>query len=79
MLLCSGLFVGHVPKDRILEFMLYARTGGSQGIAFFSIDVIDRDYSIGKLYKVPYKLLKKQEQDDGNSCSRGINRLGFCR
>jgi uncharacterized lipoprotein YddW (UPF0748 family) len=46
--LCSGLFVGHVPKDRILEFMLYARTGGSQGIAFFSIDVIDRDYEYWK-------------------------------
>lgn len=43
-ILCSGLFVGHVPQERIMEFMLYTRTGGSAGICFFSVENIDRTY-----------------------------------
>ncbi len=40
--LCSGLFVGHVPQDRITEFFTYAREGGSKGICLFSLEGIDR-------------------------------------
>jgi uncharacterized lipoprotein YddW (UPF0748 family) len=39
--LCSGLFVGHVPADRIPEFMQYVKNGGSHGICFFSLEGID--------------------------------------
>lgn len=40
--LCSGLFVGHVPADRIPEFIQYVDNGGSFGICFFSLEGIDR-------------------------------------
>lgn len=40
--LCSGLFVGHVPKERIGEMFDYAVSGGSTGICLFSIEGIDR-------------------------------------
>ncbi|MDZ7822534.1 MAG: hypothetical protein U5N26_12430 [Candidatus Marinimicrobia bacterium] len=33
--LCSGLFVGHVPKQRISEFFDDARDNGSTGICLF--------------------------------------------
>ena len=42
-LLCSGLFVGHVPSDRIPEFLDYVHNGGAHGISFFCIESIDRD------------------------------------
>ena len=38
--LCSGLFVGHVPIDRIDEMIGYAVNGGSKGICFFSLESI---------------------------------------
>lgn len=41
--LCSGLFVGHVPAERIPEFLTYVKNGGSTGICFFSLEGIDRD------------------------------------
>ena len=41
--LCSGLFVGHVPKDRIPEFFGYAKNGGSQGVCLFSLEGINRN------------------------------------
>jgi uncharacterized lipoprotein YddW (UPF0748 family) len=41
--LCSGLFVGHIPKDRISEFFKYAVDGGSKGISLFSIEGIDKN------------------------------------
>lgn len=40
--LCSGLFVGHVPVDRIPEFFDYATKGGSTGICLFSLEGINR-------------------------------------
>lgn len=40
--LCSGLFVGHVPKERIQEFFGYAVNGGSKGICLFSLEGINR-------------------------------------
>ena len=40
--LCSGLFVGHVPIDRIDEFFDLVKNGGSKGICFFSLEGIDR-------------------------------------
>lgn len=40
--LCSGLFVGHVPIERISEFFNYAQSGGSKGVALFSLEGIDR-------------------------------------
>lgn len=40
--LCSGLFVGHVPADRIEEMVGYATKGGSKGICFFSLEGVDR-------------------------------------
>jgi len=36
--LCSGLFVGHVPAERIEEFIGYTENGGSDGICFFSME-----------------------------------------
>lgn len=39
--LCSGLFVGHVPSDRIPEFLQYVENGGSTGVCFFSLEGID--------------------------------------
>ena len=56
--LCSGLFVGHVPKDRILEFMLYARTGGSNGVAFFSLEAIDKDHGYWEALETAIKTFK---------------------
>jgi len=41
-ILCSGLFVGHVPADRIPEFIQLTQDGGSTGICFFSLENIDR-------------------------------------
>jgi uncharacterized lipoprotein YddW (UPF0748 family) len=40
--LCSGLFIGHVPMDRIPEFFKYAIDGGSKGICLFSLEGIDK-------------------------------------
>jgi uncharacterized lipoprotein YddW (UPF0748 family) len=40
--LCSGLFVGHVPIDKIDEMIGYATRGGSQGICFFSLEGVER-------------------------------------
>ena len=40
--LCTGLFVGHVPKDRIPEFFKMAKDGGSKGICLFSLEGIAR-------------------------------------
>lgn len=40
--LTSGLFVGHVPVDRISEFFGYARDGGSTGVCLFSLEGVDR-------------------------------------
>ena len=40
--LCSGLFVGHVPPERLQEFIQYTAEGGSRGICFFSVQEIDR-------------------------------------
>ena len=62
-ILCSGLFVEHVPQDRIMEFMLYTRTGGSAGICFFSIDNIDRTYG----YWARLKSDIAQFKEDGES------------
>jgi uncharacterized lipoprotein YddW (UPF0748 family) len=39
---CSGLFVGHVPADRIDEFFGYVKNGGSKGICFFSLEGVER-------------------------------------
>jgi uncharacterized lipoprotein YddW (UPF0748 family) len=54
-ILCSGLFVGHVPADRIQEFMQLTQDGGSTGICFFSLENIDRTpgywESLGKAIK----------------------------
>lgn len=41
--LVSGLFVGHVPSDRIPEFLTYVKNGGSKGVCFFSLEGIDRN------------------------------------
>ncbi len=41
-LLCSGLFVAHVPKERIPEFFKYAIDGGSTGICMFSLEGVNR-------------------------------------
>ena len=40
--LCSGLFVGHVPVDRIEEFVGYTENGGSAGICFFSMEEMEK-------------------------------------
>ncbi len=40
--LCSGLYVGHVPPQRLQEFIRYTAEGGSEGICFFSVQEIDR-------------------------------------
>ncbi|MDR2126925.1 MAG: hypothetical protein LBP63_08860 [Prevotellaceae bacterium] len=40
--LCSGLFVGHVPVDKIDEMIAYANNGGSKGICFFSLEGINK-------------------------------------
>jgi hypothetical protein len=40
--LCSGLFVGHVPADRIEEFIGYTENGGSAGICFFSMEEMEK-------------------------------------
>lgn len=40
--LCSGLFVGHVPKEKIDEMFGYAIKGGSKGICLFSLEGVDR-------------------------------------
>ncbi len=54
-ILCSGLFVGHVPADRIPEFIQLTQDGGSTGICFFSLENIDRTpgywESLGKAIK----------------------------
>ncbi len=42
--LCSGLFVGHVPKQRISEFFDDARDNGSTGICLFSLEKIDEKW-----------------------------------
>lgn len=39
--LCSGLFVGHVPSNRIPEFLDYVKNGGSTGVSFFSLEGMD--------------------------------------
>jgi uncharacterized lipoprotein YddW (UPF0748 family) len=54
-ILCSGLFVGHVPADRIPEFIQLTQEGGSTGICFFSLENIDSTSgyweSLGKAIK----------------------------
>ncbi|MFA7181097.1 MAG: putative glycoside hydrolase [Bacteroidales bacterium] len=40
-ILTSGLFVGHVPAERIPEFFGYAIQGGSQGVCLFSLEGVD--------------------------------------
>jgi hypothetical protein len=35
--------VGHIPKDKIVEFFKYAVDGGSKGISLFSIEGIDKN------------------------------------
>ena len=40
--LCSGLFVGHVPKDNIDQLIGYAVAGGSDGICFFSMNTMEQ-------------------------------------
>lgn len=40
--LCTGLFVGHVPKERIPVFFRMAKEGGSTGICLFSIEGIEK-------------------------------------
>ncbi|MDR1984509.1 MAG: hypothetical protein LBQ28_06780 [Prevotellaceae bacterium] len=40
--LCSGLFIGHVPIDKIDEMIGYATNGGSKGICFFSLEGINK-------------------------------------
>ena len=54
-ILCSGLFAGHVPADRIPEFIQLTQEGGSTGICFFSLENIDRTpgywESLGKAVK----------------------------
>ena len=41
--LCSGLFVVHVPADRIREFIGYTENGSSDGICFFSMENGERE------------------------------------
>ena len=60
--LCSGLFTGHVPQDRILEFMLYARTGGSTGVAFFSLEGIDRNHGYWEQLKTAIADFKNKDE-----------------
>ncbi|MFA7034604.1 MAG: hypothetical protein WC166_08135, partial [Bacteroidales bacterium] len=40
--LCTGLFTGHVPAERIGEFLDMTERGGSNGICFFSMEGILR-------------------------------------
>ena len=60
--LLLGLFTGHVPQDRILEFMLYARTGGSTGVAFFSLEGIDRNHGYWEQLKTAIADFKNKDE-----------------
>lgn len=57
--LCSGLFVGHVPQDRISEFFHYASNGGSKGVCLFSLEGIDRKDGYWKDLKKAIRKYKK--------------------
>lgn len=39
--LCSGLFIDHIPQDKIIEFFNYVREGGSRGVCLFSLNDIE--------------------------------------
>lgn len=58
--LCSGLFVGHVPVDRIPEFLTYAENGGSDGICFFSLEGVDRTEGYWDSLKVALQEFKNK-------------------
>jgi uncharacterized lipoprotein YddW (UPF0748 family) len=58
--LCSGLFVGHVPKDRIPEFFAYAKSGGSQGVCLFSLEGINRNEGYWEALGSAIKEFKKE-------------------
>ena len=48
--LCSGLFVGHVPADKIEEFIGYTEKGGSEGVCFFSMEgMVKRTWFVDSL------------------------------
>jgi len=64
--LCSGLFVGHVPQDRIPEFFHYANNGGSKGICLFSLEGIDRKEGYWKDLRKATKKFKKAKFNERN-------------
>ncbi|OJV20799.1 MAG: hypothetical protein BGO30_05655 [Bacteroidetes bacterium 41-46] len=57
-ILTSGLFVGHVPKERINEFFNYAKNGGSKGICLFSLELVDRTDGYWERLKEAIKIYK---------------------
>lgn len=58
--LCTGLFVGHVPSDRLNEFFTMVRNGGSTGICLFSIEGIEKTPGYwDSLMAVPQVLSKR--------------------
>ncbi|MDR2652862.1 MAG: hypothetical protein LBC68_11230, partial [Prevotellaceae bacterium] len=58
--LCSGLFVGHVPADRIDEMITYTRNGGSKGICFFSLEGVNKAPNYWEKLKDAIAKYKKQ-------------------
>jgi uncharacterized lipoprotein YddW (UPF0748 family) len=59
--LCSGLFVGHVPKGKIDELIKYTIKGGSKGICFFSLESIDRTPGYWDALKIAIKKFKERD------------------
>ena len=58
--LTSGLFVGHVPKERINEFFDYAKNGGSKGICLFSLELVDRTEGYWEKLKEAISIYKQE-------------------
>lgn len=61
--LCSGLFIGHVPMDRIPEFFKYTIDGGSKGICLFSLEGIDKKEGYWDALGVAVKAFKKGKRN----------------
>lgn len=53
--LVSGLFVGHVPVEKMHEIFTYAKEGGSKGIALFSLEGVEKTEGYWEALKKEFK------------------------
>ena len=72
--LCSGLFVGHVSKDNIDQLIGYAVTGGSDGICFFSLNVMEETDGYWDAFAAAIERFKKGELEVKHSSVAGYSK-----